>query len=145
MKERQKLQEPFLVEKIPFFGKNNLYITELGSKDIMMEFKATETHLNPMEMIHGGILFALADTAAGMFARLAGKECVTLCGNMNYLRPSYEGKVEAHGKIKHRGEKTWVIDVDIIQDEEIKAIGNFTIFNTGERKLNELSRYILDK
>ena len=64
---------------------------------------------------------------------------------MNYLRPSYEGKVEAHGKIKHQGGKTWVIDVDIIQDEEIKAIGNFTIFNTGERKLNELSQYILDR
>ena len=68
--------------------------------------------------MHGGFLYAMADTAAGAFARInCGQHNVTLNGSINYLRSTVQSKaLTAVGRPVRVGGHIGFFEVNITDD-----------------------------
>ena len=91
---------------------------------------------NRWGMPHGGVIFTLADTAAGVAAMSAGeRRTVTANAHMNYLRCGVsEGKMTAHGKTVKAGKTLAFVDVEVFDAAgELVATGQFTMAYSGEK------------
>jgi uncharacterized protein (TIGR00369 family) len=96
-------------------------VEEIGGGESVMTMVAEERHSNPMGTIHGGILCDLADAAMGVafFSTLEpGESFTTLELKINFLRPFWEGKLIARGKVVQRGKTTGMVECDIFDDQE---------------------------
>jgi acyl-CoA thioesterase len=100
----------------------------VGEVDLRQEI------LNPLGIVHGGCLYTLADTTAGMAAATYGYACLTLSSDFHFLSPgSQTAKVIAEATLVHRGKTVLVFSVKITSDggRELAA-GTFSFFNTGK-------------
>lgn len=104
-----------------FIGKNGFKISKLTDEECILEYEIKESGLNPMGMVHGGILFGLADTSAGALSFYTGRKCVTTSATMNYLNPAKEGKVYARATALKIGNRIGYYDV-VITDDNGKVI-----------------------
>ena len=85
--------------------------------------------LNPYGAIHGGAFFAMADSAAGAAARTDGREYVTQCADVHFIRNQGSGTVRAESSVIHRGRATCLVNVEIKNEEDkLLAAGTFTFF-----------------
>lgn len=101
---------------------------------VTMEVQVKENSLNPYQMAHGGYLFTLADSVAGLTVYSLGYFSVTLQSNINYLKATKEGdRLTITGDCLHDGRTTKLIDV-LIQNQngELVAKSSFTMFVTKE-------------
>lgn len=86
-----------------------------------------ERLMHPQQIVHGGVIFTLADTAMSM-ALLStlppGTPFGTIEAKINYLRPVQSGELLAEGKIIHQGGSTAVIEATIynLNGEERRAV-----------------------
>lgn len=103
---------------------------ELVELDRVVATMATgDLHRNPSGMIHGGVLFTLADTAAGIAARADGRMYVTQNADIHFLRGQQGGTLRAEGTVIHRGRSTCLIRVDITgEDSRLLATAELTFF-----------------
>ncbi len=65
-----------------------------------------EHHLNPHRVVHGAVIFALADTGMGaaLYPTLApGESCATIEIRIAYFRPVIEGLIRCETELVHRG------------------------------------------
>lgn len=72
-----------------FLQHNNLEITEIKPGYAKIELHVDPKVLNPYGIVHGGILFSMADTAAGTACLASGRECVTLNSSINFIKPGH--------------------------------------------------------
>ena len=73
-------------------------------------------HRQIHNVVHGGVIAALADTAAAIAAYTVapqGVELATIELKINYLLPIAEGKVEAEGKVLRAGRNFMVVECDV--------------------------------
>jgi len=72
--------------------------------------------MHPQQMVHGGVIFTLADTAMSM-ALLSilppGTPFGTIEAKINYLLPASEGELLAEGRLIHEGGSTAVIEATV--------------------------------
>ena len=81
-------------------------LTTLAPDHALVEFEPGPQHSNPMGTLHGGVLCDIADAAMGMawIAGLAeGESFTTVELKINFLRPVWNGKLIAEGKVIRRG------------------------------------------
>ena len=93
---------------------------------------AVRTHVDarlfhPQQVVHGGVIFTLADTAMSMALLSvlpAGTPVSTIEAKINYLLPVRSGELVAEASIVHRGRSTAVLEATVynINDEERKVI-----------------------
>ena len=76
-------------------------IWELEEDHAVMGTAARPELLNPMGMLHGGLLFTLADCCSGVTARTDGRTYVTQTGSLNYHRVHRSG-----GDLRERNTET---------------------------------------
>lgn len=116
------------------------YSTHLGIKTLKVDkgyaegaLKVEPMHYNGQSMIHGGVLFTLADTIGGTAAKSAGKEVVTVNANIEYLAPGENVEtLYAYAKAMDMGNRISRIRVEIFdQMKTLLAVGNFTYYSTG--------------
>lgn len=75
-------------EKVEGFIKyNNIHLESIEDNKVVMYAKITKKSLNPYDIVHGGLIFGLADTAMGTLCIINGKKGVTVDTNINYLKP----------------------------------------------------------
>ena len=70
-------------------------------------------------VLHGGYLMTLADAAAATLAYLnvpAGATTTTIEAKTNFLTAVREGAVTARAEPVHRGRRTIVVQVDVVDD-----------------------------
>jgi uncharacterized protein (TIGR00369 family) len=81
----------------------------------------TERTLQPLGLVHGGVISALAEGLCSRATAIAmapegmaafGQSC-----DLSFLRPIAEGHVNAVGRARHRGRTTWVWQVEVSDDE----------------------------
>lgn len=80
------------------------------------ELEASPQHANPMGTLHGGVLCDLADLAMGAaYAGTLSREetFTTLELRINFLRPVWNEKLSAVGKIVNRGRTVGMVECDI--------------------------------
>lgn len=76
-------------------------------------------HGNPIGSVHGGCLFSLADTVAGVALSTTGVGCTTLSSHVVYLKAAMMDKsriLYASAKAERIGHKIAVYDVFITDD-----------------------------
>ncbi len=86
----------------------------------ILRMKVQDHHRQIHSVVHGGVIAALADTAAAIAAYTAsppGVELVTIELKINYLLPIVEGSVEAEGKVLRAGRNFVVVECDVRNDQ----------------------------
>ena len=94
--------------------------------------------LNPHKVVHGGVLYSMADTGMGAAAYTTlGKNelCVTIEIKINYFKATRTGMLTCNTKVIHQGKKIVTMDSEILNDGQIvaKAIGTYLIFKIKEK------------
>ncbi len=126
-----------------FFEASNFGIAHLlGMKIVSTEaglgrvsIQVDQRLMHPQQIVHGGVMFTLADTAMSMalFSLLPpGTRFGTVEAKINFLLPVREGELFAEGIILHKGRSTAVIEAtiyNIVNGERqivAKALGTFS-------------------
>src|SRR5205823_2638990 len=77
-----------------------------------VELVVLRQHLRSLNIVHGGVLITLLDSAMGMAASTLaspGQGVVTVQLNANFIRPVGEGEtLVATGELEHSGRRTAV-------------------------------------
>ncbi len=77
-----------LHKKDRFSGAAGLEILDVGRGYCKGRIRIDERHMNPLSTVHGGVLYTMADTIAGMAAATAGNPGPTVSGDMYFMRPA---------------------------------------------------------
>ncbi len=98
----------------------------------------TEQLYNHHRVVHGGVLYALADTGMGaaLYPSLAsGEICATIEIKINYYRPVKSGRIRCLTEVVHRGRSVANIESSLYCDERLvaKANGSYSIFKIPEK------------
>jgi uncharacterized protein (TIGR00369 family) len=86
----------------------------------VLSMTVKDHHRQIHNVVHGGVIAALADTAAAIAAYTAapeGIELATIELKINYLLPIAEGRVEAEGKVLRAGRNFMVAECDVRNHE----------------------------
>ncbi len=109
------------MEKLPeamgFIKNNNYSLVELDKDHIVVEGKITETSMNPYEMCHGGYIFGLCDTAAGVLTILDGRKALTTNSTINYLNPCKGDKIICRCEAIKVGKSTGVYEAKVYNED----------------------------
>ena len=97
---------------------------------------------NPYGFVHGGMLAAMADNAAGYAAHSDGRTYVTQASHLTYLHNQASGVIRAVSRVLHRGRTICLTHVDILgADDTLLATGELTYFcvdyDALERRMEE--------
>jgi uncharacterized protein (TIGR00369 family) len=88
--------------------------------EAVIEFQATAAHANPMGTLHGGILCDIADAAMGMAyaANLEeGESFTTLELKINFLKPVWNSRLTAIGRVVKQGRTVGLVECDVTDDK----------------------------
>ncbi len=118
----------------------NAFCSSIGLEILMIapgtsrsRLKVTKTHMNPVDSVHGGVMFTLADTTAGSAASSYGMQVTTLDSTIHFLRPGLNTAylyAEA-SEIKH-GKRVSVYNVSVTDDSgTLLATAVFTYASLG--------------
>ena len=113
-------------------------ISEIKIAYAKCELAIREDFMNPHGTVHGGVIFTLADIAAGTAASTYGQACTTLDAHIQFLAAAKKSHVlycEAN-EIKHG--KTISVYETRMTDETGKLIstGTYTFFNLSTPLIN---------
>ena len=122
-----------IFKEIKIFENYELLVSEEGH--VILQTVVVEGSLNHYGNGHGGYLYTLCDSVAGLAARNTGAEIVTMGANMHYLKAAHLGDtLTVEGNCIHNGRTTKVIEVEIKnQEEKLLCKGTFTMFAVKER------------
>jgi len=95
-----------------------------------------DDHQQIHSVVHGGVIAALADTAAAIAAYTVtpqGVELVTIELKINYLLPIAKGRVKAEGKVLRAGRNFVVVECDVRNKGDLAAKALMTFGAAGVR------------
>ena len=111
----------------PYMTESGVFITEIRKDYCTAEAVVNEKRINPYHTAHGGLLFTMADVAAGAAARSDGRSYVTQQASISFVRPGKEGaKLTAESYVIKRGRHISLEDVKI-RNEDGKLLLQGTI------------------
>lgn len=104
----------------PGFTKEmGMEVTHVAEGYARMEMEIDERCVNPIGTVHGGVIFALADTAGGVAATSRGSIVTTVSGDINYLNAAIGvKKLVATTRELKAGKNVLVYDVTISDETE---------------------------
>jgi acyl-CoA thioesterase len=90
-------------------------------------------HLNPHRVVHGAVIYALADTGMGaaLYPTLgAGELCATVEIKINYFKPVTSGELVCITELVNRGKSIANLEASVYSGGQLvaKANGNYAIF-----------------
>lgn len=120
MNEMTKVTKDTLKDIKGFIGNNNYNVIKVEEGYCELEGVISETSYNNMNIVHGGYIFGLADTAAGIAAlsNVFGSDVniVTVDANINYFKPAKGERLVAKASVIKPGKTISVIEVEIYND-----------------------------
>ena len=117
-------------EEINGFDFNNGIVIDIVDKEkVEAHIDVSEKSMNPWKIVHGGLLFSLADTAAGLLSFANGHESVTVDSNINFLKPCTKYAKCVAIKVK-TGKTISLYKVEIYNEkDELLAVANMNYYN----------------
>ncbi len=96
------------------------------------QIEVNETHLNPNRVVHGGVIYSLADTGMGgaLFSCLdPGQRCATLEIKISYLHFVTSGTLSCTTKVIQKSRRFGFLQSEVFNDDRLvaSATGTFTI------------------
>ena len=120
----------------PYADLIGLNIDTMESGHSRCSIEVCEKLYNPHRVVHGGVIYSLADTGMGaaLYPSLKdGELCATIEIKINYFRPVTSGMIVCKTKIINRGKTIANMESVIYCGEELiaKANGHYSIFVPG--------------
>jgi acyl-CoA thioesterase len=117
----------------PFAKLIDLRYLEQGPGLSRCKITIGEKHLNPNRVVHGAVIFALADVGMGAAVQAtlaAGEICATVEIKINYFKPVRDGDLICTTTLVNRGKTLANLDSSIHCGELLvaKANGTYAIF-----------------
>lgn len=110
-----------------FIEANNYNVVLVKPNYCELEGIITSTSTNHLNIAHGGFIFGLADTAAGIAAMTDGRKAVTISSSINYLKPSKGSKLLAIAKCIKNGKSVAFFEVSIFdENNNLTSVANLT-------------------
>lgn len=118
----------FRNEKNPFGRRLGIYVEELRPGYARAVKTVTEEDLNPVQVPHGGVYFALADTACGSAMVTYGTMAVTINCSFSFLKSAGVGdRLTAEARELQGGRSVCVLEARVTGEAgELFAVGTFT-------------------
>ena len=94
-------------------------LVEVAPGRAVFEMEAGPRHANPMGTLHGGILCDIADAAMGIaYASTLeeGESFTTLELKINFLKPVWNARLRAEGRLVKRGKTVGLVECDIVDE-----------------------------
>ena len=101
-----------------FIKNNDFKLVSIDDKEVIMEYIVKKEGLNALKIVHGGLLFGLCDTAAGMLACMSGKFPMTINANINYLNAAKCKKLIAKANVLKLGNHIGYYKVDVYDEKD---------------------------
>lgn len=117
----------------PFADLIALRTEEQGHGHSRLSLDVAPEHLNPHRVVHGAVLYALADTGMGaaLYPTLAdGEICATIEIKINYFKPVSAGRVDCVTQLVNRGRSVANLESRLSVGDTLVALanGNYAIF-----------------
>lgn len=96
-------------------------------------------HFNPQEVVHGAVIYAMADTGMGaaLYPLLTdGELCATVEIKISYFKYVVGGDLECLSTVVNKGKSICSLESEICQNSALvaKASGTFSIFKPVVRR-----------
>lgn len=122
----------------PFAEHVGLELVEQAPGHSVCRIQVRPDHFNPQEVVHGAIIFAMADTGMGaaLYPMLEdGEMCATVEIKISYFKYVVDGSVDCTSTVVNKGKAICSLEADIRQGDTLvaKASGTFSIFRRKER------------
>ncbi len=117
----------------PFADLVGFEVTGLGHGTCTSRLTVNESHMNPHGVVHGAVVYALADTGMGGALSSVLDEnqiCSTIEIKINYFRPAIGGEITCDTQVVNRGSRTGVLQSTVKDDKDrliAQAMGTFMI------------------
>lgn len=113
-----------------------LRVLEFKDGASLIALRVEPQHLNGNGVVHGGVMFTMADTGMGaalLSTLVEGERCATIELKINYFRPVPGGELHCRSQLVHRGRTTAYLESVVSVDATVvgKAVGTFTILRPG--------------
>lgn len=123
----------------PFAELLDMQVREQRDGHSRMSLVVAPAHLNPHQVVHGAVLYALADTSMGLalYPSLAdGEICATIEIKINYFKPVHEGVLNCVTEVVNRGRSVANLDSRLYVGDTLvaQANGNYAIFKPRSRR-----------
>lgn len=98
---------------------NHIHLCKVDPKCSIVKVDLVPESLNLHGDVHGGLLYSLADCAAGLASRADGKaDYVTQSSYLNFLRSAKEGTIYAKAEEVKRGRNLAIFHISITDSNE---------------------------
>jgi acyl-CoA thioesterase len=129
--------------KHPFAELIALEVVEQAEGRSRCELEVTPDHLNPHGVVHGAVLFALADTGMGaaLYPTLgSGESCATIEIKINFFRPAKTGRLRCDTTVVNRGRTVANLESRVTLEGVLLAVanGNYAVFPRREGEATAL-------
>ena len=103
---------------------------------ILIETPVKEENTNPYGFAHGGYLYALCDSAAGLLGYSLGDYTVTQQASISYISSAAVNEIlRVEGNCIHNGRTTKVAEITVNgQDGRLVCKSTFTLFSIRKTK-----------
>lgn len=116
------LVRKFMYDQDAFSKQLGITIISIDKGMATLSLVVTKTHTNGFDVVHGGVLYSLADTAIAFASGGYGKIGLTIEGNINYLKAAKTDDTLTAIAIEiSRSKKLAVYQCDIHNQEGIKV------------------------
>src|SRR5499427_7647460 len=106
-------------------------VVKLSNGGAILTVVTEDRHRQIHNVMHGGVIAALADTAAAIAAYTVvprGTEVVTIELKINYLLPVRGGKLNAEGRVLRAGRNFIVVECDVTREDGALAAKSLLTF-----------------
>lgn len=108
---------------------NDFVFEKITSEEVIVSLQPKKELLNPLNKVHGGAIFGLADTAAGILCFADDRPSVTLKGSMDYLKEVGMTKIYAKARYLNKTYRTSVGEVRVEgEDGTLYAYGVYNFY-----------------
>lgn len=117
----------------PFADLLGLTFEEHGGGTSLCTLTVHHGLFNPQNVVHGGVLYSLADTGMGgaLYTLLQENEyCATVEIKISYFKPVSSGKLACKTVVINKGKRIATLESEIWNEGKLvaKASGSFAIF-----------------
>lgn len=106
----------------PFADSLGVEILETGPDRCVTALSLTDAHTNSLGLVHGGVIFTLADRAMGLACGRDAEPFVTMDMSVRYIRPARAGqRLTAIAEPVHKGKRTTFVRIDV-RDESGRLV-----------------------
>ena len=130
MNDFTTLAKETLAKDKGFINNNNFEVIKVEENYCELDGIITQSSLNHIGIVHGGYIFGLADTAAGIAAMTNGGNVVTIDSTISYIKPAKGNRITAKASAIKTGKTISVFEVQIINEkEDLVAEARITLYN----------------